>query len=604
MLRRNLSLLILLVIILVGLGGSVFYINETKTTKTEINETQPVENLIALSKVYGYVRYFHPSDEAALISWDKFLVYAANEVKKSKNDEELVSTLLRLFEPIAPTIQIATSDNSFKDPFEKIDITDQTISWQHEGVKTPHSTQRYNNYVYNSKRVTSEEDKLFEQTVAIDEFIEEKVSNSVYVKLPLALYTKDGKTLGSTEQTAEAFEELRSQLHSVTTSNVQKEDVRIAGAMITWNFYQHFYPYFEEVNVDWESEQVTLLEAVMLTNTEESYLDTLNIAIAKLDDGHAAAYIGNRLINATLPFYADIVENKLVVTVVSSDSPFQVGDILLKKDSRDVNEILSETMEKISGSSQWKKYQALEMFVRGESLQDVEFEVYREGQTLTISTKYQVSFTPLDRFNRQERFLELEEGIFYFNATNSIGHDFERNLDKLVDAKGIIFDIRGYVGSDEFYRVLPHLSSQTLKSPIWQIPQIVYPDHQRLVGYREDGRWVIEPEAPTLNAKLIFLTDGGAISASESYLGTIEDANIGVIIGEATAGANGTINVIEVPGRVSVVMTGMKVLKGDRSQHHMVGIQPTVPLERTMEGVLNEVDEYIEKALEVIKASN
>ena len=46
--------------------------------------------------------------------------------------------------------------------------------------------------------------------------------------------------------------------------------------------------------------------------------------------------------------------------------------------------------------------------------------------------------------------------------------------------------------------------------------------------------------------------------------------------------------------------TGMKVLKHDGSQHHLIGIRPTVPLERTLKTVLEGRDELVEKALELI----
>ncbi|MFO7651825.1 MAG: hypothetical protein R6X13_10865 [bacterium] len=51
------------------------------------------------------------------------------------------------------------------------------------------------------------------------------------------------------------------------------------------------------------------------------------------------------------------------------------------------------------------------------------------------------------------------------------------------------------------------------------------------------------------------------------------------------------------PGGFRFPWTGMKVTKFDGSQHHLVGIQPTVPLERTLEAVRAGRDEYIEKAL-------
>jgi C-terminal processing protease CtpA/Prc len=44
----------------------------------------------------------------------------------------------------------------------------------------------------------------------------------------------------------------------------------------------------------------------------------------------------------------------------------------------------------------------------------------------------------------------------------------------------------------------------------------------------------------------------------------------------------------------------MKVLKHDGSQHHGVGIQPTVPVSRTIRGVAEARDEQLEKAIAVV----
>ena len=45
----------------------------------------------------------------------------------------------------------------------------------------------------------------------------------------------------------------------------------------------------------------------------------------------------------------------------------------------------------------------------------------------------------------------------------------------------------------------------------------------------------------------------------------------------------------------------MKVLKHDESQHHLIGIQPTVPVSRTLKGVSKGRDEVLEKALGLIE---
>jgi hypothetical protein len=46
-------------------------------------EEQVIRNLRAFSKLYGYVRFFHPADEAAAIDWEQFAIYGAGKVKNA-----------------------------------------------------------------------------------------------------------------------------------------------------------------------------------------------------------------------------------------------------------------------------------------------------------------------------------------------------------------------------------------------------------------------------------------------------------------------------------------------------------------------------------------
>ncbi len=80
----------------------------------------------------------------------------------------------------------------------------------------------------------------------------------------------------------------------------------------------------------------------------------------------------------------------------------------------------------------------------------------------------------------------------------------------------------------------------------------------------------------------------------------IEHYKLGEIVGQPTAGANGNVNPFNLPGGFRVTWTGMKVLKHDGSQHHLIGIQPTIPMERTIKGIVEGRDEFLEKALELI----
>jgi len=101
----------------------------------------------------------------------------------------------------------------------------------------------------------------------------------------------------------------------------------------------------------------------------------------------------------------------------------------------------------------------------------------------------------------------------------------------------------------------------------------------------------------------VFITDGRAISFAESMMGIVEGYRMGEIVGQATAGTNGNVNPLALPGGYTVGWTGMRVLKHDGSRHHGVGILPTVPVRRTRAGVAAGRDEPLERAIEVVTRS-
>jgi hypothetical protein len=65
---------------------------------------ETIGSLAQFGRLYGYVRFFHPSDEAAAIDWDRFAVLGAREMLACKSPDENRETLERLFRPVAPTM--------------------------------------------------------------------------------------------------------------------------------------------------------------------------------------------------------------------------------------------------------------------------------------------------------------------------------------------------------------------------------------------------------------------------------------------------------------------------------------------------------------------
>jgi len=121
----------------IGIAFLIAFFSCAKGATISPAESQKIQNLRAFAKLYGYVKYFHPSDEASSIDWDKFAIYGVKQVKDSKDSKELKNALEGLFLPIGPTIQIYTSDQKPEDPMKHVpDDTSglKIVAWQHEGV--------------------------------------------------------------------------------------------------------------------------------------------------------------------------------------------------------------------------------------------------------------------------------------------------------------------------------------------------------------------------------------------------------------------------------------------------------------------------------------
>jgi hypothetical protein len=95
-----------------------------------------LENLVALARLYGDVRFFHPSDEASAADWDQVVLDAVRRVELAKNATELRDRLQDVFAPLAPTLALGTSALPALDPAALLPPSGSARAftyWQHDG---------------------------------------------------------------------------------------------------------------------------------------------------------------------------------------------------------------------------------------------------------------------------------------------------------------------------------------------------------------------------------------------------------------------------------------------------------------------------------------
>lgn len=108
---------------------------------------QKERNLKAFSELYGYVRFFHPSDEVTKVNWFFFSLYGVHQVMSAQNDQQLIRELKALMLPIAPTVIIDSVPIPKHKALSKIvpeKLSEyKLVNWVHRGLALPNGSAIY-----------------------------------------------------------------------------------------------------------------------------------------------------------------------------------------------------------------------------------------------------------------------------------------------------------------------------------------------------------------------------------------------------------------------------------------------------------------------------
>src|ERR1700733_6967663 len=106
---------------------------DTKSTNDTTAEVQ-IRGLYAFARLYGVLRWFHPSDAAATTDWDRFAMEGVRRTFDVTHPDRLRPVLLDLSAPIAPTVHIATEHEALP-PFIATPPSShpELVAWEHLG---------------------------------------------------------------------------------------------------------------------------------------------------------------------------------------------------------------------------------------------------------------------------------------------------------------------------------------------------------------------------------------------------------------------------------------------------------------------------------------
>jgi hypothetical protein len=546
-----------------------------------------LENLTAFAKLYGYVRYFHPSDQASRMSdmqWENFVVDGLRKLEPAASDRERAGRLAEVFALVAPSVNLYAAGST--PPGWLLEAGPMVVQYK------SHSAAR------NTKSESPAEDDPPAPFQA-------NLAPGLMAQVPLSVYADEAGTLPHSK-TPEL------QLSELTPEN---RAARLAAVIIAWNVLQHFYPYFDVTGTDWPKALRTALQAAATDSSGRGFLSTLRRMIAVLNDGHGRV-TWDRSPPLVSPVGWDWVEGRLVVTDVPEPhgQAMEAGDMVVTINGKPVGAAISEAEAEISAATpQWRLARALGVGLHYGNLAlgaiwegppteplVLEIEPFRQPSTRrTVALPRSASSRKPVREARPAPIAELKPGILYVDLTRINDSEWKALLPRMEKSSGLLFDVRGYPGN-LYAQFLCNLSRTPLKSELWQKPESIAPDHDMRLG---QGDWTLAPLAPYLNARKVFLTDGRAISYAETVMGIVEHYRLGDIVGGPTAGTNGNALTFRVPGGYSIHFTAQRMRRHDGTEHHGVGIAPTVTATRTLSGVAAGRDEVLEQGLALFTES-
>ena len=570
-------------------------------------KNKKIEYLNTFANVYGYVKYFHPSDEAYAIDWNQFAVYGAGEIDKCKSREDLIETLNELFKPIAPTIvftdefYVADFDFNLLRPENSDDYC--LTYWQHQGVSFGMVEFPYPNSPYESRRAImncdSIDSQLFDYNPNIEDILSISIGSGLHCQMPMVLYRNSKGTFPKAD--AKLLNELKSKI-LYSSSSPNNLSVRLGNLINTYNVFRHFYPYLDVVDINFEQELKNALLRSFTDKDGKEHLITLQKFTAPLNDGHLS--VNSKYNYVFVPQIAwEWIEGSLVITkVLDRKITLQVGDVVTHINGMKANKYFEEVKSRISAATDgWLNYKAEVNSLLGSENSVLMVRVKGENTALTRDLNYYQSMHLFK--DTLKEYSVLDDDIIYLNLELISSDVINELMPKLETCKAIILDLRGYPTHSSF-ELIPHLMQIDDTATAWiQTPLIVFPNQEWIVGYDKfDYEEYVKAKKPFLGDKnIIVLTNGQAISASETFLAYIEGYKLATIIGQPTAGTNGVYNNFDISGDYRIFFTGMKVLKQNGSQHHGIGILPDIYVEKTIKGVKEERDEFLEKAIEIAR---
>lgn len=539
--------------------------SKIKTFDLSSNKT---ENLLLLTKIWGFLKYHHPKIAKGEINWDyelfRFLPTYLSVNTSEERDVELVKWIENLGQ-LDKIIQRRQVDSKI--------FLKNNLNWIKEGK---FSSDLKNKLLHVYENRWSE------------------ANNHYYIGI-------ENETVKPIFKNEAAYE------------NMPYPDAgfRLLSLMRYWNIIQYYYPYRNLIEKNWDKVFDQYLSQFILSKNELEYeIVTLKL-IGEIEDSHAYIWSGVDKIdqlkgNFFSPSKVEFIEDKLVVTDHFGGSPkiytpFKVGDIITHINDKTVEYLVDNLKTFYPGSNERTRKRDLAHEILRSTNNKIKIKLLRDGlpetKELTLYPRNELNiFDFYNKKNKENFFKVLESDIGYINTSSFLPTHMYELREKLRSTKAVIIDLRHAPAEADIYQQLGSLFIDS------SVPFV----STGVMNMNKPGEFIlraprkIHPFGDTYKGKVIVLVNENTQSSQEYIAMALRAGLNTTLLGNATAGADGNITSLHLPGGISTTISGIAILYPDGKQTQKIGIIPDLFIERTISGIRTGRDELLEKAIEII----
>jgi len=366
-----------------------------------------------------------------------------------------------------------------------------------------------------------------------------------------------------------------------------------------WRAVDAAYPYFDMKGVDWQAVYDAYRPRVDEVKDDADYAAVVGEMLATLEDGHTGVLdpsprAGRTYFGTALALDDGIVIDQLGAT--GKAAGLASGDVLMAVDGRPIEEALDALPASLrNGSTPRRRGRIAALNVLSTTGTQLSVTVEKaDGTQMSVSLAVpqgvgkpaaSVSETsgPSEPLITGERLPSGFGLIRIPTLSHSTGHDlvaeFDAALDKLLDAPGLILDLRGNGGGDS--RIGDAIAGRLLER---RFVYGVETFHLRLPqrGWAEQFTYSVTPRGETYRGPLVLLIDNACFSSAENLIVALVDSGRATTVGRPTGAGSGNPVTFALPhGGLARFSTGAFV-RNDGAPVEGVGIRPDVAVPYTV----------------------